>query len=318
MQRFKVKSLQKLLIHINILLAFSVLFCSHSAFGEQSASGAYIDESSSSYYGADPKAVDFGTGFTVYWAKYNVGAINNNPNDHGTYFTWYEASTWNSSHNYQGWVGYWRTPTQSELEELKTLQHDHSAVSPGIRLTSSNTSSNNNSIDIPTSGCKNTLGTSISTGMAYLWSSTFIPPDHWYDPPRAYYLIYSSPTKVNVIDGNPDYKCPIRPVIDKVKLTVTAGVHSITKYYPRGTKVKIGAFLDECHKVASWTKTSNGETTLRPLDNTSGDNGDIEITITEDDVTYTANFSIKTTNVKATTNDNQKGTVELSIGTDNN
>ena len=40
MHRFKVNSLQKLLIHINFLLAFSVLFCSHSAFG-QSANPAF-------------------------------------------------------------------------------------------------------------------------------------------------------------------------------------------------------------------------------------------------------------------------------------
>ena len=82
LHRFKVKTLQKLLIHINFLLAFSVLFCSHSAFG-QSVPRVYIDDFSAGY-GADRKAVDLG--LNVYWASKNVGA--SGPNDYGTYFTW--------------------------------------------------------------------------------------------------------------------------------------------------------------------------------------------------------------------------------------
>ena len=294
-------SLQKLLIHIiYILFTFVVLFCSHSAYAQSGASAVvYIDDFSAGY-GADNKAVDLG--LNVYWAKYNVGA--SGPSDYGNYFTWNEASTWNSSNNYTGWMGYWRTPNKSELEELKNLQHDHSAVRPGIRLTSSN----NYFIDIPTSGFINTIGSKISTGMAYLWSSSSYSSD------RAYYLIYSRPTQVNVINGDKKSKLPIRPVIDKVTIIVTtSGGNTIQRSYPKGTKIKIGAYWDDCHRVESWTKSLNGASQTITPNNTSGDNGDIEITITED-VTYTANFSTKTTNLKAMTEDYQKGSVGLNVG----
>ena len=296
-------SLQKLLIHIiYILFTFVVLFCSHSAYAQSGASAVvYIDDFSAGY-GADNKAVDLG--LNVYWAKYNVGA--SGPSDYGNYFTWNEASTWNSSNNYQGWVGYWRTPNKSELEELKNLQHDHSAVRPGIRLTSTSTGF---SIDIPASGYIDRYGTHMGKGSrAYLWSSSS------YSSGRAYYLIYSRPTQVNVIDGDKKSKLPIRPVIDKVTIIVTTfGGNTIQRSYPKGTKIKIGAYWDDCHRVESWTKSLNGASqTIKP-NNTSGDNGDIEITITED-VTYTANFSTKTTNLKAMTEDYQKGSVGLNVG----
>ena len=61
LHRFKVNSLQKLLIHINFLLAFSVLFCSHSAFGQSVEFSANVDG----------KAIDLGPNFSVYWAASN-------------------------------------------------------------------------------------------------------------------------------------------------------------------------------------------------------------------------------------------------------
>ena len=275
-----------------------MLFCSHSAFGQR----VYIDDFSAGY-GADPKAIDLGFN-DVYWATRNVGA--SGPNGYGTYFTWSEASTWNSSHNYPNWVGYWRTPTQSEQEALKSLSHDENVTSgSGVRVKASDAVF----IEIPASGYyfySKVFGTVYYTRIedgntSYLWSCT---PQNDNDD-RAYYLIYNTHThnitgKVNVIDGAKVSKLPIRPVIDKVTITVTtAGGNTIQKSYPKGTKIKIYAFMDECHKVAHWTKSSinDPDSTITP-NNTSGDNGDIEITIIKD-VTYTAYFKKKKYSVSA-------------------
>ena len=78
LHRFKVNSLQKLLIHINFLLAFSVLFCSHSAFGQSGASavvGPTVTLVDRDYSGIPNSSyiVDLGLS-DVYWADRNVGA----------------------------------------------------------------------------------------------------------------------------------------------------------------------------------------------------------------------------------------------------
>ena len=197
---------------------------------------------------------------------------------------------------------------------------------------------------------------------------------------------------------------PFRPVIDKVKLIVTtAGGNTITKTYPKGTKVRLSAYKDDCHKTHHWETSPNAPnineatpvvtitsditytafferiTYNASVSSNDEDMGNAQIvstaepdgkykcgsikmsaTPTDDcheliywkngsgekfypntndenytcttngagvntlevpfhgDNTFTAYFSIKTTNIVATTNDNQKGTVGLSIGTDNN
>lgn len=97
LHRFKVNSLQKLLIHINFLLAFSVLFCSHSAFG-QSANPAFGSNTQYQNLDAgngvivtvmtDDRAVDLG--LSVYWAKYNIGTTDDLAI--GDYFAWGETT----------------------------------------------------------------------------------------------------------------------------------------------------------------------------------------------------------------------------------
>ena len=295
-------SLQKLLIHIIcILFTFVVLFCSHSAYAQGGAFAVvYIDDFSAGY-GADNKAVDLG--LNVYWAKYNVGA--SGPSDYGNYFTWNEASTWNSSNNYTGWVGYWRTPTN---QEFKDLTNNTNGSVKNFKCTFINKNDNSKSIILTAAGSNTISGSKGVKG--YYWAS-----DHtkkgllWYG-----YRFNFDCCNWDLDYWNKSYEFPIRPVIDKVTIIVTtSGGNTIQRSYPKGTKIKIGAYWDDCHRVESWTKSLNGASqTIKP-NNTSGDNGDIEITITED-VTYTANFSTKTTNLKAMTEDDQKGTVGLNVG----
>lgn len=88
--------LHKLLIHINILLAFTVLFCSHSAYG-QSVPSVSIEWPTTP--GVDYNIIDLG--LDVYWADRNVGA--KDPQDAGDYFAWGETSP--ESGNYD-WYHY--------------------------------------------------------------------------------------------------------------------------------------------------------------------------------------------------------------------
>lgn len=295
-------SLQKLLIHIiYILFTFVVLFCSHSAYAQSGASAVvYIDDFSAGY-GADNKAVDLG--LNVYWAKYNVGA--SGPSDYGNYFTWNEASTWNSSNNYQGWVGYWRTPTN---QEFKDLTNNTNGSVKNFKCTFINKNDNSKSIILTAAGSNTISGSKGVKG--YYWASDQTKKGLlWYG-----YRFNFDCCNWDLDYWNKSYEFPIRPVIDKVTIIVTtSGGNTIQRSYPKGTKIKIGAYWDDCHRVESWTKSLNGASQTITPNNTSGDNGDIEITITED-VTYTANFSTKTTNLKAMTEDYQKGSVGLNVG----
>lgn len=306
MHRFKVKTLQKLLIHINILLAFSVLFCSHSAFGQQSAQSdtLYIVD-----VFVDDKAVDLGLN-DVYWAKRNVGA--SSLSGYGNHFTWYAASNWSDS----DWQ-HWRTPTKQEFTDLTT--YTNVSVNNYI-CTFVNSNDPTISIILPPAGYKNPGKNKIvSQGvMGYYWASD--SPPKILDPLGRYG--YRFEFWINNWDldyWNKDYQCSIRPVIDKFTITLKTsdGNTTITKSYPRGSKIQIGAYRDNCHKVASWTESKSSYSKPKTITDINGDNGYKEIII-EEDVTYTANFSIKTTDVKATTEDNRKGTVGLSIGNENN
>ena len=306
LHRFKVNSLQKLLIHINFLLAFSVLFCSHSAFGQQSGP-IIINEIK-----VDHRAVDLG--LNVYWAKYNVGATDSiYPGD---YFTWDAASNWSDA----DWQ-HWRTPNKSEMDDLcnstkicRFFQDD------GIQLQQKlNGACIGTGIFIPISGYKETPCCVLNETDGYLWTSTE-DEDHFWSW-RAYGMFLGlSRHDFEVRTAAKRTYQPIRPVIKKVTITLKTsdGNTTVTKSYPYGSKIQIGAFIDECHRVAYWTKSkSSNNSLLETITDIQGDNGYKEIFITED-VTYTAYFSIKTTNVKATTEDNQKGTVGLSIGNENN
>ena len=295
-------SLQKLLIHIiYILFTFVVLFFSHSAYAQGGVSAiVYIDDFSAGY-GADNKAVDLG--LNVYWAKYNVGA--SGPSDYGNYFTWNEASTWNSSNNYTGWVGYWRTPTN---QEFKDLTNNTNGSVKNFKCTFINKNDNSKSIILTAAGSNTISGSKGVKG--YYWASDQTKKGLlWYG-----YRFNFDCCNWDLDYWNKSYEFPIRPVIDKVTIIVTtSGGNTIQRSYPKGTKIKIGAYWDDCHRVESWTKSLNGASQTITPNNTSGDNGDIEITITED-VTYTVNFSTKTTNLKAMTEDDQKGTVGLNVG----
>lgn len=94
LHRFKVNSLQKLLIHINFLLAFIVLFCSHSAFGQGTAvvGNPMLTLVGRDYSGIPNSSyiVDLGLS-DVYWADRNVGA--KKTTDKGDYFAWGEINT---------------------------------------------------------------------------------------------------------------------------------------------------------------------------------------------------------------------------------
>ena len=80
---------------------------------------------------------------------------------------------------------------------------------------------------------------------------------------------------------------------------------------------------DDCHELIYWENGSgekfypnkNDENYICTTDGEGVNTLEVPF---NDNNTFTAVFSTKTTNVKATTNDNQKGTVRLSIGTDNN
>lgn len=368
LHRFKVNSLQKLLIHINFLLAFSVLFCSHSAFGQPSVRTQWPQNKNWTI-------VDLGQNISVYWADKNVKEFINNSYVE-KYFTWQEAKDWNSSHNYQGWVGYWRTPTKSELEELKNLQQSRMTANPGgVRLTSSN----GYFIDIPASGWYDKHGTYEGNGLrSYLWSST--QWDIWpYD--RAYYLIYYDtwPYDLDVYTGNPDSKLPIRPVIDKCSdVTIVAKYDGQTttisskQSYPKGSLIiteNDDCYDHKCYEVIGssvssvrnevsdsvlksnvtyevvftkktytvTTQVAEGQSSygqVTQFNNPINCGTEVTITATPDDCyvfdkwddgntsntrtevittnkTYTAYFSIKTTDIVATTEDNRKGTVGI-------
>ena len=101
LHRFKVNSLQKLLIHINFLLAFSVLFCSHSAFGQGTAvvGNPTVTLVGRDYSGIPNSSyiVDLGLS-DVYWADRNVGA--NTTQDVGKYFAWGEITQRDDLYNF--------------------------------------------------------------------------------------------------------------------------------------------------------------------------------------------------------------------------
>ena len=338
MQRFKVKSLQKLLIHINFLLAFSVLFCSHSAFGQPSVR---VD--------IDSRAIDMGMGLNVYWADRNVGA--NGSLDAGTYFAWGEVESknnysWNtyihrkngliSKYTYYSgpftllaeddaatheWGNYWRIPTKQEFENLKananfTIGKYGSTFDYDIKFVNRNDPTK--LILLPCAGYmednqhKNSFGT-IKEGYGYYWSSTLYTILTSLDAyalsifPKT--IIYSD--KVSMEYDRRDYGYPIRPVIDKC-----SSVNIVATYDGQTTTI----YSNHSFPIGSLIITEDDDCYDHKCYEVIGDSvrNEVSDSVLKSNVTYEVVFTKKNTNVKAKTEDNQKGTVGLSIGTDNN
>lgn len=280
LHRFKVNSLQKLLIHINFLLAFIVLFCSHSAFGQ---SGQPVQLYIVDVF-VDDKAVDLG--LNVYWAKYNVGVTNKDPNGYGNYFTWYAASKWSDS----DWQ-HWRTPTNQEFNDLYT--NTNRSINNYI-CTFVNKNDNSKSIILPPAGgIEPKFGIlEFKSKMGYYWTSDS------HSDSKGYRFKFDCCSWYLSQDWRKTYQLSIRPVIKKVTIILKTadGNTTITKSYPYGSKIQIGAFMDECHRVAYWTKSSNSSP--ETITDIQGDNGCKEIIIKED-ATYTAIFEKKKYSVSA-------------------
>ena len=98
------------------------------------------------------------------------------------------------------------------------------------------------------------------------------------------------------------YRLPIRPVINKCKITVkiyedNVKQNELIEYVPQGTTIALTA-NGACYNV-NWVG-----------DNLNSNNITISRQIYQSE-TITAYFSTKTTDIVATTEDNQKGTVGI-------
>lgn len=382
LHRFKVNSLQKLLIHINFLLAFSVLFCSHSAFGQPSVT-----------YNVNliPHSEDVvDLGLDVYWAKRNVGA--NTPQATCDYFAWSQVSSWNNNSSQYAWGGDWRTPKKEDLDDLCNTNKIYRVWGNNYIQLFQNTggsySSSSPSIIIPVSGFYDPLyfnGTKIENPSdGYFWTSTKDNYISW----RAHGMFLGMTSKsFKTQPAAQRTSQPIRPVIDKIK-----NVKLVAKYSdgtpissvtisacPKGTPIETSD--DDCytHKVflnnetdplseseelitennATYTvvftqkaftittnnSTTGGKASISPSSNAAGgkylcgtpisltakvtddcytfdhwkkdgtkiDGGGAILSVTvSGDATYEAIFSIKTTNIRATT-DSNKGWVGLNV-----
>lgn len=299
LQRFKVNSLQKLLIHINFLLAFSVLFCSHSAYGQS------VDIIVPTL---DPMVVDMG--FTdVYWSKHNLGAEqSNDENNAGTYYksdaimvNGSFVSTLPSSYSS---LSYWRVPTKEEIETLVdktkvTISYYNNNSRKGIEIASK---VNNNKIFIPISNYKdyNTGKTGYYpyTKYAYFWSYTGGGVNN-----NMVWVFRGNNSSPEAYWTSRYFQLPIRPVIDKCKITVkiyedNVKQNELIEYVPQGTTIALTA-NGACYNV-NWVG-----------DNLNSNNITISRQIYQSE-TITAYFSTKTTNIRATT-DSNKGWVGLNV-----
>lgn len=289
-----------------------MLLCAHSAFG-QSANPAFGGFTTSESKGnnniitivRDSRAIDMG--LSVYWADRNVGASScdsYNSNMYGTYFTYAEAQTWNSSHDYQGWGSYWRTPTYDELNnKLYEQSSVNSSSSKTFYRTNVNTyylkfenRSTKKFIVIPPAGHQGS-----ASGATVDYSCMLLVSDK-----NKYFYFARTLNSALMCDfrDNPNYKIPIRPVIDKcTNVTIKVqypGDNSATvlenNSYPKGTILKAKEI--DCYDY-EW-RIAGG--TLNAVKNK-----DIEITSTN--VTYSLVYIIKQYNVTAYSNDQVIGTI---------
>lgn len=284
-----------------------MLFCSHSAFGQPSVNISYT---------IDPMAVDLGFP-DVYWSMRNYGAENStNESDHGgtSHFYSYKSLRSNTRSPNLTVVTYngnsnWRLPTKDEALYL-LANTTPTYEKQGVRLT--RTINNKRiSIFIPLSGYVNRLEIHERKGdLCLFWTST--PDGSKYAYRYKGYL--TRPKTQNVSSGavgdaeetSPWYKTklPLRPVINKCKITVKIFEDNVEKkellierYVPKGTIIELSA-NGSCYNV-NWVG-----------DNLNSRNITIRRPIVQSE-TITAYFSTKTTNVKATTEDDQKGTVGI-------
>ena len=313
LQRFKVNSLQKLLIHINILLAFSVLFCSHSAFGQ---SVPRVTATCT----IDPMAVDLG--LPVYWSKCNRGAESSaDSTDAGGYYQFSDAlGTYNNNPN-------WRKPDKDEVTVLIKGTNINYTNNVGVFLTSK---TNGLRILIPVSGYKTSPHKGWHDDYALFWTSSSYSVSHAFR--------FKSTNVSTIVDAGTWYGSnkesasatrsmylPFRPVINKDTLTykisesknnTTSEKYSDSVTVPQGTEVTLTSIYDDCHTLLYWKKKVVGspDETIALTNTACGidddGNGTLTVTVTEN-ATYEAIFDERKVNVVATTEDDQKGTVGI-------
>lgn len=259
----------------------------------------------SATYTIDSMAVDLGF-VNFYWSKRNLGAENSTEGDPGNYyqFTTSMPAIYNNNTN-------WRIPEKPEVDTLID-KCTYSIESNGVKF-----ARNNQYVLIPKSSFKNPLSLqSVYKNFSYFWTSTRYSTGFAYRFLGGKAVGIKQPYKTLSAGGTiEDYEpysakinseLPIRPVIDKVTLTykvsesknnTTSETFSSSVTVPMGTMVTLTATADECYRFVNWS------------DGNRENPRTIEVT---KDMTLTAVFTIKTTNVKVTT-DSNKGWVGLNV-----
>ncbi len=140
---------------------------------------------------ANAKAVDLGLPSGTLWATYNVGAIS--PEDHGNYYAWGETTTKDSytegnSQTYRNrmddisgdmlydaatanWGEEWRMPTNAEFEELVDNCYWTRTKLNGVPGYEVKSKKSDNSIFLPTAGCR-FYDKTYNDAEGHYWSST--------------------------------------------------------------------------------------------------------------------------------------------------
>ena len=270
-----------------------MLFCSRSAYGQS-------EPAVSVTYTIDPMAVDLGFS-DVYWSKCNSGAeFGNDSTIVGDYYQ-FSSSLGVYNNN-----SYWRKPKKDEVSYLIDNTTNIYTNNIGVYLTSK---VNSNRILIPASGYK--------TSPSFLWHSNYAL--FWTS--NDYNLIHafrfkSTSTETIVNAGTLKESAsaerlmylPFRPVIEKVTLTyqisesknnTTSEKYSGSVTVPMGTQVTLSPTYDDCWRFKQWQ---------------DGNTQNPRTVIVTKDMTLTAIFTVKTTNLEATTKDDRKGEVELQVG----
>ena len=260
MHRFKVNSLQKLLIHINFLLAFSVLFCSHSAFGQPSVKFDNIDK--------DPNAVDLG--LSVMWAAYNVPDPNNSST---SYYVTYNTALNTDLTNFSV-SRYWKLPDNNQISDLINLTFSYTKGSSNniTYIVSGKNSGKNNTVSFPETNYYTWKWPNLRPGefphKAYFWSKDKGTPGFAY---RFKAEVDNNSAKVENTSTTFTWYIPIRPVIDTVKVKIIGVVSddpyvSITpkeQVLPEGAGFEIVADGGNCYEFVRWDDNDVNNTSAR-------------------------------------------------------
>ena len=261
MHRFKVKTLQKLLIHIKILLVFIVLFCSHSAFG-QSVPSVRFDS-----INKDPNAVDLG--LSVMWAAYNVP----DPNNSSTSYYVNHKTALKMNLTKFSVSPYWKLPDNSQISELLKLTFSYTSSSNNITyIVSGKNSCKNNTVSFPETNYYTWLRPNLLPGKfphnAYFWSKD---KGSGILEGLAYRFKAEVDNNSVIVSNDPTattWYIPIRPVIDTVKVKIIGVVSddpyvSITpkeQVLPKGAGFDIVADGGNCYEFVRWDdKDNNGQ-----------------------------------------------------------